>query len=248
MVQPNESLEDFSKYGYVLLRDAIKSEHLKDITRNLWGLVASGRPRGANIEADILQLESESHEQLYKAMVTVGSSLAAYELIAKSDFRRIAACLMDASEQHLHATPLHISVQIPRNTEFDYAWHIESDFYPWAPEIMNIWFPVLAPTERNFTGTIEVIPFSHLKEKRQNDTTHKDTYVQIVSHLDQGEEEKGLQIQADPGDVLFFHKDMVHRTCPNLCNQPRVTGIMRIMDMARIEPPRPLYKAMAYVQ
>lgn len=248
MVQPNESLEDFAKYGYVLLRGAIKPEHLKDITRNLWGLVAAGRPRGANVEADIMQLESEDHERLYKASITVGSSLAAYELIASADLRRISACLLDTSEQHLHVTPLHIAVQIPRKTEFDYAWHIESDFYPWAPEIVNVWFPVLSSTERNFTGTIEVIPFSHLKEKRPNDTTHKDTYVQIVSHLDAEEESKGIQIEAEPGDALFFHKHMVHRTCPNLCNQPRVTGIVRVMDMARIEPPRPLYKAMSYVQ
>lgn len=240
----NESTKAFAEHGYVLMRDVIALHLLEEVKRHLRQLFKAGDHK--TTEAAIMEMESSSHEAVYNASITVGSTLAAYRLIHSLGLESWAEEFL--GEGYFHVTPLHVSMQMPRDKKYDYAWHIESDFYPWAPEILNLWFPILASTQKDLTGTIEVIPGSHLKTKRAHDITHPGGYVQIISRLDPGEEEWGLQIEANPGDLLIFHKRMVHRTCPNLCNVPRATGIVRVIDQGKLEKTRPLYKAMSYVE
>lgn len=246
MVQ-NESIERFKDLGYVLLKDVIPAQHLRKLAGELHRLVNHPFGSANTISNDIMALEAKSHQSVYNASISVGSSLAAYNLINASQLESYAAMTTFGTDEGLHVTPLHVSIQIPRKTNFDYAWHIESDFYPWAPKILNCWFPILAATEKEVTGTIGLIPKSHLKQNRKHTKTNENNYVQIVSHVTHAEEADGIQIEAEPGDMLLFHADMVHKTCPNLSNVPRVTGIIRVIDQKAMKESRPLYKALAYV-
>lgn len=243
----NESIEQFKDHGYVLLKDAIPQRCIQEVREELHRLITHPAKPKDTLENDILRLEKKSHKAVYNAMVTVGSSLAAYRLIVASRIDEYAAMALFGTEQALHVTPLHVQIQIPRKTDFDYAWHIESDFYPWAPRILNCWFPILAGTVPDKTGTIGLIPFSHHKEKRKHTKTLGADYVQIISETTQAEEDMAFQCEAEPGDLLLFDQDMVHKTCPNTSNVPRVTGIIRVIDQSAMKESRPLYKSLSYI-
>jgi len=239
----NEKFDAFAQEGYVLVRDAIDPDHILDLHRHLRPLFRA-RPN-ETLEHATVAAEKKAHLYVYEAGLTVGSTLSAYSLLHSLKLEEKAEALLGPG--YFHVTPLHVSLQIPRETKYDYEWHVESDFYPWAPEILNLWFPVMASTVKDKTGTIELIPGSHKKAKRGSDKSRPGGYLQIVSHLDRGEEERAVQIEADPGDLLLFHKHMVHRSCPNLSNVPRATGIVRVIDQGKMEKTRVLYKALSYV-
>src|SRR3954468_21309844 len=149
----NESIERFKDLGYVLLKDVIPGKCIQGILRELHRLVTHPSKSLDSIELDILNLEAKSHKAVYDAMVTVGSSLAAYKLIVESKLEDYAAMALFGKEDGLHVTPLHVSIQIPRKTDFDYRPHRESEYYPWAPSILNVWFPILASTVTGVTGS-----------------------------------------------------------------------------------------------
>ena len=246
MSEQNYAPSAFKDHGYVLLKGAISKDSLHDLTRNLWEVVL---PRGCQrdtIEDDILRLEGESHEQVYRASITLGSSFAAYSLIFKANLRGIARELLQCAETQLHVTPLMTAIQIPGKTEYDYEWHQESSFYPWAPALLNFWFPVLAPTKRG-TGTISLIPGSHKLGRRPESRSGEGKFIQIKPLVTGREESTALEIEAEPGDLLVFHADMIHKSIANVSGVPRVTGIVRVIDQGAMEKPRPLYKSLSYV-
>lgn len=224
----------------MLLKNVIPSHCLERLKYQLRQLFKA--EPNQTLESAILAREAESHKSVYEASLTAGSSIEAYKLIAAANLDEYAELVLGPGCYHV--TPLHIAVQIPRSSAFDWAWHIESDYYPWAPEILNVWLPVLASTVANVTGSIGLIPGSHLKLTK-GVAIRPDGHTPIVCELDPGQEESGIQIEAEPGDMLLFHKDLLHKTCPNTSNVPRVTGIARVIDQAKLTKPRPLYKEMA---
>ena len=50
----------------------------------------------------------------------------------------------------------------------------------------------------------------------------------------------------DVGDLVAFSADTVHCSLKNRSGKPRITGILRIINMAALEEPRPLYKALSF--
>lgn len=242
----NESIEHFKDYGYVLLKDAIPQKQLQAVTAELHRLVTHPLESKASIGYDILQLEAKSHQSVYNASITVGSSLAAYELVCASQIKSYAAMALFGTDYGLHVTPLHVDIQIPNSTKFDWEWHTEDVYYPWAPEILNVWFPILAPTLQDKTGTIGIIPESHLRPQSNTRNTDRGS-LRIETRVSAKEAKTEIQVEAMPGDLLLFHQKLIHRTCPNMCNAPRVTGIVRVINEAVMKESRPLYKALSFV-
>jgi len=242
----NECIQAFQEHGYVMLRNVIPMGCLDDIKQELKRILTVRNSDPASLESAISNAELRGHQGVYNASITVGSSLAAYRLIYEARIDAYAAMAVFGYEKGLHVTPLHCDIQLPRDDRFVWAWHVESDFYPWAPAILNCWFPILSSTLRGVTGTIEIIPKSHLKERRQHDKPIGNT--KFVAHVSKAEEAMAIEVEAEPGDLLLFHQDLVHRSVSNLSNVPRVTGILRVIDQSVMKESRPLYKALSYVE
>lgn len=242
----NESIEHFKDFGYVLLRDAIPIKQLQAVAAELHRLVTHPIESKNALAYDILQLESRSHQSVYNASITVGSSLAAYELICASQIKSYAAMAQFGTDYGLHVTPLHVDIQIPGSNKWDWEWHSEDQYYPWAPEILNVWFPILGPTVAGKTGTIGLIPGSHTRAQVNTKSMARGT-LRIETAVSPKEEKSELQIEAAPGDLLLFHRTLIHRTCPNNSDAPRVTGILRVINEAAMKENRVLYKALSFV-
>jgi ectoine hydroxylase-related dioxygenase (phytanoyl-CoA dioxygenase family) len=75
---------------------------------------------------------------------------------------------------------------------------------------------------------------------------HQPAFMHIDTSVDDGDEEEAQPIEIETGDVVAFSGDLVHRSLPNESDKPRITGVLRVIDMENIEEYRPLYKALSY--
>ena len=96
-------------------------------------------------------------------------------------------------------------------------------------------------------GTMAVIPGSHSKGMRPaRNYFSYDQFRQLEASLHPEEEDCATPIQIDVGDLVAFSADTVHCSLKNRSGKPRITGILRIINMATLEEPRPLYKALSF--
>jgi ectoine hydroxylase-related dioxygenase (phytanoyl-CoA dioxygenase family) len=240
--------DSFQSQGYVIAEDCFPRLYLSRVAEVLWTVLAKGTDdEDLSLEALIQKREIEDHRKVFEAALSVGSSLAATELVGRSQLISIAAELYDVSPKHLHAMPLHVAIQMPHVTTWDYEWHQESAFYPWVPDILNVWFPLTHPS-RVESGTMAVIPGSHGAGKRQAHTRDAQSFIQIIPEMEAGEEERAIPMLTEPGNAVLFHADMLHKSLPNMGMVPRLTGVLRIVNHKSMKRWKPLIKALGYVE
>jgi ectoine hydroxylase-related dioxygenase (phytanoyl-CoA dioxygenase family) len=53
-------------------------------------------------------------------------------------------------------------------------------------------------------------------------------------------------MEVSRGSAVAFDAHVVHRSLPNRSDRPRLSGVLRVVNMATQPSPRPLYKALPY--
>jgi ectoine hydroxylase-related dioxygenase (phytanoyl-CoA dioxygenase family) len=232
----------YASEGYEIV-SALNPKFLQDMRAALTD--ALSRIGSRVIEGDLSQLirqrEAEDHDLVYKASNYVGSSLAAYRIVeaVSGEVERVTGF------KDLHVMPVTISIQLPSDERFDYKWHQETAFYPWADNIINVWIP-LQPT-RVGTGTMSVIPKSQRGGLRNADQYFSHgSFRQIECAPTETEIESQVFMELDEGQYVIFDGDTVHRSDGNSGSAPRIVAIMRFIPSHSISVPRPLYKALSY--
>jgi ectoine hydroxylase-related dioxygenase (phytanoyl-CoA dioxygenase family) len=242
------NLEKYARDGFLNESEVIRRDRLMDLIGALrCALIANDKGLNDLSTADlILEREKHDHEIVYRSSIIVGSSFAAYNLIGQSRMLEIASQITGANPFDLHCMPLHITIQPPKDDSFDYSSHQEGLFYPWHPEILTFWFPILSASTVN-GGTMSVLPGSHSNGERPSDRYKKPNgFVQIETILTEKEKNQFIPIEIELGAVTVFGGHLVHSSLPNCSETPRVTGILRIVNMAALDKPKPLYKALSH--
>ena len=88
-----------------------------------------------------------------------------------------------------------------------------------VPVLFDFWLGLDAAGIDN--GCMELIPGSHLLGRLEHEDTGKiltevDPFRHGFSHRDV------VPIETDPGDVIVWHQDMIHRSPPNRSDRPRI--------------------------
>ena len=239
--------DEFNERGYVILRGIFSEANVGQIAETL--RAALGQPGDAadqDLASRVLVREDEDHSKVYQAAISVGSSAAAYRLIGSSEVLERVNEAVGVPFTHLHCMPLHIAVQIPKVGDFDYQWHQESTFYPWCRDVISVWFPVSGPSSAA-TGTMTVIPGSHRDGELPYERYYtNEKFLQLHTKVSAEEAATAVPIEINVGDAVLFSSDLVHASIPNRSGAPRVTGILRLVNMTTQSTYRPLYKALSY--
>lgn len=187
----------------------------------------------------ILQREAQDHALVYQASNFVGSSLAAYRLVQAVSGQVEAS----TGAKNLHVMPVTVAVQLPSDERFDYKWHQETSFYPWAEDVINVWLPI-QPT-RVGTGTMFVMPGSHKggRKPAEHYFSHE-SFRQIECAVDDVARETPMELEV--GQYVIFDGNTVHRSDGNHGSLPRIVVIMRFIGADTLKKIRPLYKALSY--
>jgi ectoine hydroxylase-related dioxygenase (phytanoyl-CoA dioxygenase family) len=237
---------DFARDGYAIVRGAVPPAALAEVREALSeGLLRIGEPIGAApLEQLLMQREAQNHDYVYQASNFVGSSVAAYRLIAASGVSGMVEQITGARD--LHIMPMTVSVQFPSDSRFDYKWHQEGSFYPWAPGVINAWVPLVRPTSRE-TGTMFVLPRSHQRGLRGAETYFSHAkFRQIECGVTDEEAATEVPMELDLGDFVIFDANLVHRSHANHSKLPRLVCILRYIPTSTLATVKPLYKALSF--
>ena len=246
--QTHDVRAQFEEDGYYIYKNAIPQDSLELLRQSLHYLLAHGNDarRKMDLAELILDVEDEDHGKVYRAMKTMGSSAAAMELLLAMDITGKTTELTDIPAKRIHTTLFQTPIQIPKDIRFDFQWHQENGSYSKLPQMTTFWFPILDPA-REGHGTVELIPGSHKDGIRK--TNHIVTEGGLndwVVELKPGEAEQAFPVEIDPGDVVCFNADVVHRSSANKGERPRVTGIARTVDIGIIDEVVPLSEPINY--
>lgn len=237
---------DFASDGYTIVRNTVPLTALAQVRETLMdGLTRIAEPVQATGLDELLAVrEAQDHDHVYQASNFVGSSVAAYRLIAESGVTGLVEEITGSS--NLHVMPMTISVQLPSDARFDYKWHQESSFYPWAPGVINAWIPLVRPTSPQ-SGTMFILPGSHRRGLREAETYFSNgKFRQIECGVTDAEAATQLPMELDVGDFVIFDGNLVHRSHSNTSQLPRLVCILRYIPMSTLQKVRPLYKALSY--
>jgi ectoine hydroxylase-related dioxygenase (phytanoyl-CoA dioxygenase family) len=124
-----------------------------------------------------------------------------------------------------------------------------SDYYLVSPPCVGdynrgtltaAWMPFEASSDRN--GALVVYPGSHRLQKKRLDTDFDNEYGRYVDYLRDLCERSGSQPttdDAEPGDLLFWHGDLVHAGGPIRQQSPRPTRRSLVCHHATVPDSRP---------
>ena len=206
-IQPlNDIRAQFDEEGYYIYKNAIPQENLESVRQSLHYLLAHGNEKRQSMDLAtlILDVEEEDHTKVYHAMKTMGSSVAAAEMLSALDIAGKTSELTGVPLERIHQTLFQTPIQIPKDARFDFQWHQENGSYSKLPQMTTFWFPILDPT-REGCGTVEVIPGTHKDGIRP--THHIVTEGGLndwIVELNPGEEERGFAVEIELGDVICF--------------------------------------------
>jgi len=114
-----------------------------------------------------------------------------------------------------------------------YDLHCEKNYYPMRRNMLNIWTPVFNEKMEK-SGTMFVLPGSHLKNHdcafwKMNDNSLNQAQI---PHEELSEFTE-IPIIAEPGDLVVFHANLVHRGSVNETDEFTATLIARIFDYSK---------------
>lgn len=103
-------------------------------------------------------------------------------------------------------------------------------------DIFNIHYPILR-TSSIENGTMSVIAGSHklktldFEKKRKSNNSNTDLVPVDIDEIKESFEEQHNYLEV--GDVLIFHKDLIHRSNFNQRSSARPVGISRLTNSAK---------------
>lgn len=222
--------EVFREQGFAILKSVFPLEALAGLGRALSIRMTSDS--GGALEDQIMAAERRDHALVYQGAQSVGTSGSAYRLLGHSQFVSSVLAVTDLEESELHIMPLYLIVQLPGDRRFDYGWHQDRAYYSWSGRMVTAWFPVNRATTAE-TGTIGVIPGSHLRPRASRTHFRHGYFRQIEAEVSESEMAQAQPLHLELGDCCIMEGDLVHRSISNLSSTPRVAAVGRMVTLPR---------------
>jgi hypothetical protein len=120
---------------------------------------------------------------------------------------------------------------IPGHTEINRDWHQDFTYVPDSEDSLASWLPLNNVTKEN--GALRVCKESHKNGHykttfQPSDQYKSEQYVVSQEIVDQFSQEI---LEAEKGDIAFFHMDMLHRSGENLSNHIRYSSQYRFVNI-----------------
>jgi len=211
---PFDAEDQWAEDGYIVLRGLLPLTRLAELKQRIAArIIGDPVPNLAgDVDAAILNSFRRDTKCHQLSFYELGPS--AFEIIFCQPVIAIATRLLGA-EVELNPTQ-HVRVKLPTRLYQETVGRADPDVVPWhqdafakdpAPhlcDMVTFWVPLVSVHRVN--GTIAVFPGSHREGPIKHDRTG------IVCGLPAG---RPRWITAEPGDVVVFHKHLVHGSTAN---------------------------------
>ena len=210
-----EQLRRFEEDGFLIVPGLLGEEEIRLLGLITERVVRSDPHRLDRHDAEgrltLLSLRNELCDDMYSALVRC-------ERIA-----RTMEVLLGDEVYHYHHK---IMIKEP---EVGGAWEWHQDYGYWyengclRPDLASCMIAITAATKAN--GCLEVVPGSHQLGR----IDHVEQHGQVCADPERMEHICSVlgvrDVEVDPGDGLFFHSNLLHRSQNNLSSDPRLSVI-----------------------
>lgn len=181
-------------------------------------------------------MEQDDKEALYQVQKFLASSPAARALF-NARFLALTGELLGSRPNCVLLDGPALFVNRPNTQRLLYKWHSEAHYYPKRRRFLNIWLPLFDQKTRH-NGTMSFKQGSHkvdfpfaeyqgYNKDSQNKANHFIQYEVPKNMLTQYEEH---WCETTPGDLVVFHRGLVHTSNQNVTDKYSVAVIARVWD------------------
>jgi len=207
-----EQVEFFKTNGFVILRNVLSSDDLKELENELNRMARDYKnlPRireGFDLEPN--QDKTRDTPTFRKIGGITDMSDAFNRLLRHQRILKLGHAIM-GPEIHLHRD---VVMMKPARVGREKPWHQDSVYWPWKPmRLVSAMTALDDSTPEN--GCLQVIPGTHIKEVQ-----HFGKELQI--DIDDAMQAKTIYAPLKAGDTLLFHSLLLHASEPNKSENDR---------------------------
>lgn len=223
----------FESDGFFIERNAIPRETIAALRESLSRLLAPESRPGESIYETINRLHSSGDQTLYR-LHELSAKLTAMNTLREACAEWARAVL--GPDGLLIDVNSHVIFSIPDDERSMWSWHQESTYDVFKGDGINFCVPVFDPATRE-NGTMSLLKGSHKlgplpydKQRPENGSTTllPRGIEQIVADREE------VHFIAEPGDMIGFDRNLVHRSNQNRSPRPRVTAVVQFAVVERI--------------
>ena len=230
----NDINEQLDRDGYVILKNVVSAEHVEKLRADITAMVSSYASENESVFDTINRLDRDNKADLYRIYQFISKTFTAMD--------NIRADVMPLLEQILPAGTVidlgsAVIFGIPDNDRLTWQWHQEAPYDPEIKNILSVNMPIFeAATIAN--GTISLLKGSHklgpLPFKRVQDADDASTSLIPEGIDDFAEDYEEAFFLAEPGDIILFFENLIHRSNRNTTTRPRITFVGRFASISAL--------------
>lgn len=232
-------LKEYQDNGFVILRDFINKSKINDLEDSIKSqILFHMKKHDIKIDSDFYNKGIIEMNLIRKDKAKFDSIQVIYNLIRKLpelyniigdkdliDKVRLLSGLEESQSPYIWESFCRIDP--PKDNSFDLNWHQESYFTIPNSNSVQLWAPIINKVDLRNTGTMSAIKKSSKLGEQQHYIITKHNYVHEGIKDDQvdmlGLEQ--VNFEMNPGDILLFHENLIHRTYHNTGSKVRFTMI-----------------------
>lgn len=241
----NEQLEQYKKDGYLLVKNIIPQEAIKEMMDTVaytieLELLAQGKTsynKDDLLNKELINLKKEKPKSSSWIYQTINSSWALKKLLALPEIEKPVMELLNVdSPKNLGTVSPAIRFDIPGDVRNVRTWHQDSSYFlecEKGEDALVVWMPLNKATKDN--GSVIMCPGTHKDGRLEN--KHEEGGFSVKSeqyttpeHYIEGKEL--VYIEAEAGDVAFINMDLVHSSGVNVSEMVRYTAQIRFNNIS----------------
>ncbi|WP_372725379.1 phytanoyl-CoA dioxygenase family protein [Novipirellula sp.] len=223
---------EYENHGFVVLDQVIDVAAIAEMRDAITKMVAQYSLPGESPMDACIRLNHENDRALYNIYCVSHQSAAMNRL--REQCRDIVEQVIPKNSGVLIDVDSHIIFCIPDSTRLTWGWHQESTYDVFDGNGVNFCLPIFERATRD-NGSMSVLRGSHVMGKLPFDKVkeHENGATTLVPQGIQEYEEAFDEIvfEADPGSVVMFNRHLIHRSNPNQTPRPRITAVIRFMQI-----------------
>lgn len=219
----------YEENGFVSIKSGIPLEDINLIKKELEEVFTpfatdSKKP----FDSAVIELDKNNKDQLYELHI-LASKLTSFSIVNSRISKYInAICGKPVPKFEINTGFL---LGIPSDKRLVYDFHQESNYMKGFDNIFNIHYPLMR-TSNLKNGTMSVLSGSHklgtlnFKKSRISHNSYTDLIPEGIDKIKKSFNEVFNFLEL--GDVVIFHKDLIHKSNSNFSKLTRPVGVSRL--------------------
>lgn len=218
--------EKYKENGFIIIKQLIpqaKTEYFRDSLSYMIEekLKEENIQSGDPLHQGLIELDRKNHQKVVEVYETNRSSDALCQIIYDDKVSSIVKELLELNpRQNFHLLNHICRIDPPRDERFTYKWHQQSYYSIFEADEVQLWAPLVDRNTKE-KGTMSILMGSHKKEVLHHIEKVPDGHIQLYIADKEVTSYEEVHIELNPGDVIFFHQYLIHRSNHNISNKVR---------------------------